>query len=225
MKIVTFSFDDCEIYDRRLAEMMRYFGMKATFFLISGQLGMKVPFHRYGVDTVVERISASEIPETYRGMEVASHTQYHRLPPTENALIQEINESVSLLSRACGYAVCGMAYPGGHCTQAQINVLRNTQLKYARAAAPSYDFAPPQDWFRWQPTCHYADEKLPALLERFAASDGDLLLHIYGHSYELTQPDPQKSWIGFERLLRQLAALPDIRYCTNIEAVRLLKAS
>ena len=59
MKILTFSFDDCEIYDRRVCDMMRRYGLKATFYLISGQLGMKVPFHRYGQDTVVERVSAA----------------------------------------------------------------------------------------------------------------------------------------------------------------------
>lgn len=56
MKILTFSFDDGEIYDRRLAELLRKFGMQATFFLISGQLGIRVPFYRYGEDTVVERV-------------------------------------------------------------------------------------------------------------------------------------------------------------------------
>ena len=64
MKILTFSFDDGEIYDRRLAELLRKFGMQATFFLVSGQLGIRVPFHRYGEDTVVERVSAAEIPAT-----------------------------------------------------------------------------------------------------------------------------------------------------------------
>lgn len=218
MKVITFSFDDCEIYDRRLADMLRDFGMKATFFLISGQLGLKVPFHRYGVDTVVERVSVAEIPETYRGMEVASHTRSHRLSQEESTIIQEVNESVAELSRACGHTVFGMAYPGGHCSRVQVDTLRHTGLKYARTATPSYDFAPPQDWYMWQPTCHYADAQLPDLLERFASSAGDLLFHVYGHSYELTQPDPHKNWTGFEWILRQMAALPGVQYCTNYEA-------
>ena len=39
---------------------------------LSAQLGIRVPFHRYGKDTVVERVSAEELPTTYRGMEIAS---------------------------------------------------------------------------------------------------------------------------------------------------------
>mgnify|MGYP002573803925 CR=1 FL=1 len=34
-KAVTFGFDDGEIHDRRLAEMLRQYGLKATFFLVS----------------------------------------------------------------------------------------------------------------------------------------------------------------------------------------------
>ena len=72
MKILTFSFDDCEVYDRQVCRLLRAYGMQATFYLISTQLGIRVPFHRYGKDTVVERVSAEELPATYRGMEIAS---------------------------------------------------------------------------------------------------------------------------------------------------------
>ena len=40
MKVFTFSFDDCEIYDRRLCALLRQYGLTATFYLISGQLGV-----------------------------------------------------------------------------------------------------------------------------------------------------------------------------------------
>ena len=221
MKILTFSFDDGEIYDCRLAELLRKFGMQATFFLISGQLGIRVPFYRYSEDTVVERVSAAEIPATYCGMEVASHTQFHRLPQEEKEIRREMEESLAVLSRACGYVVCGMAYPGGHCAQAQADTLRRMGLTYARLTEPTHDFAPPDDWLQWRPTCHYADAAMPALLERFAAASGDALFHIYGHSYELTQSDPQKNWLGFERLLQRLSAVPGVQYCTNVDAARL----
>ena len=123
--------------------LLRKFGMQATFFLISGQLGIRVPFYRYGEDTVVERVSAAKIPATYCGMEVASHTQFHRLPQEEKEIRREMEESLAVLSRACGYVVCGMAYPGGHCAQAQADTLRRMGLTYARLTEPTHDFAPP----------------------------------------------------------------------------------
>lgn len=82
-KAVTFGFDDGEIHDRRLAEMLRQYGLKATFFLVSGQMGLTVdPFFRYGRNTRVERVNGGELPLTYAGMEIASHTRFHRLPQT-----------------------------------------------------------------------------------------------------------------------------------------------
>ena len=70
-KALTFGFDDCEQYDRKLAELFRTYKVKATFFLITDSLGARIPFHRYGRDTVVERVTAKELPVTYRGMELA----------------------------------------------------------------------------------------------------------------------------------------------------------
>ncbi|MEG0767891.1 MAG: polysaccharide deacetylase family protein [Clostridia bacterium] len=219
MKIVTFSFDDCEIHDRRLAMLLRQYGMKATFFLISGQLGLSVPFHRYGEDTTVERVTAEEIPITYRGMEVASHTQFHQLPLEATRLREEMTASLQTLSDACGYRVCGMAYPGGQYVETQTEALRQMRLMYARGASPTHTLSVPCDYLRWQPSCHYADEHLPALIHRFLQEEGDLLLHIFGHSYELTQRDSRKNWCAFEETLKVLAGRDDIQYCTNAETV------
>ena len=36
---LTFSYDDGQIFDRRLAQIFREYGMKATFHLNSGKLG------------------------------------------------------------------------------------------------------------------------------------------------------------------------------------------
>ncbi len=221
MKILTFSFDDCEIHDRRLCELLRGYGIKATFYLISGQLSMKVPFHRYGEDTMVERVSAAEIPETYRGMEVASHTREHRL--TDD--MTELHQSLEELSRAWGQEVRGLAYPGGYYTKEQAEMLRSTPVCYARGAAPTHGFALPEDWYAWQPTCHYAEEIVPELIERFLAAPAqeDMLFHLYGHSYELTNPEGAGGWEHFERTLQCLSGRDDIVYATNLEAWKLLK--
>lgn len=38
-KIVTLSFDDGEIQDIRLAELLRKYGLQATFYLCSAHIG------------------------------------------------------------------------------------------------------------------------------------------------------------------------------------------
>ena len=47
-------------------------------------------------------------------------------------------------------------------------------------------------------------------------SDG--IFYIYGHSYELTQKERNKSFSGFEEVIKKLAYREDILYLTNIEA-------
>lgn len=98
-KYLTFSFDDCEIYDRKLCELFRKYKMKATFFLISDQLGFRCDFHRYGENTVVERVSAKEVLTTYAGMEVATHTRNHKCPV--NDLEDAVWDSAEYLSSFC----------------------------------------------------------------------------------------------------------------------------
>lgn len=222
MKVLTFSFDDCEIHDRRLCDLLRKYSIKATFYLLSGLLGQRVPYHRYGVDTVVERVTAEEIPSTYAGMEVADHTLYHRIEDT--TFPADTRQSGEILSKACGYEIKGFAYPGGHFTAHQLSLLKATGLLYARGATHSHNFLLPEDWYIWQPTSHYADPELPQLIQTFLAlpGDEDALFHIYGHSYELTEQNSNRDWQYLEQLLQQLAGREDIVYATNLEAFRLL---
>ncbi len=216
-KILTFGFDDCEIYDRRLCDLFRKYGMKATFFLISDQLGLRCDFHRYGEDTFVERVSPGELKTTYAGMEIASHTANHRCPAEdlESTLVRSCKE----LSALCGYEVDGLAYPGGHYTREHLEKLGNLGISYARTAASTHDFALPTEIFAWDPTCKYDDENIDCLAERFLGYEGEepILFYIYGHSYELTRKDPGCNWKDFERLLQKLSGREDVWYATNRE--------
>lgn len=217
-KILTFSFDDCEAHDRRLCELLRRYGLKATFFLITDQLGFRCDFHRYGEDTVVERVSAGEIAETYKGMEVATHTANHRC--TAEDLEQTVLASARALEALCGYPVRGMAYPGGVYTPAMVAGLRRLGFCYARTAAVTHAFKAPADWLVWDPTCKYDDPAIEKLADAFLSYSGEApaLFHIYGHSYELTRKAPGCDWESFERLLQRLAGREDILYATNIQA-------
>lgn len=216
-KILTFSFDDCESYDRRLCDLLRKYGVKATFFLISGELSLVCDHFRYGEQTVVERVSPEELPETYRGMEVASHTSKHRCPIDD--LKGSVEDSLTCLSSLCGYPVRGLAYPGGEYTQAHIQKLKKLPVAYARTGTVTHTFDLPDEWLAWNPTCAYNDENVIELADRFLHYSGDTpaLFHIFGHSYELTQKKKGCDWESFEELLKKLSGRPDVWYATNIE--------
>lgn len=216
-KILTFSFDDCENYDRRLCDLLRKYGMKATFFLISGELSLVCDHYRYGEKTIVERVSPEELPVTYRGMEVASHTTAHHCSPDD--LKDSVEDSLSRLSQLCGYPVRGLAYPGGEYTAELVQELKKLPVAYARTAAATHDFALPDEWLTWHPTCTYNDDDVLSLADRFLDYRGETpaLFHVFGHSYELTQKKKGCDWESFEELLQKLSGRPDVWYATNIE--------
>ncbi len=66
---------------------------------------------------------------------------------------------------------------------------------------------------------------LAALIDEFlvAPKEETLLLHIFGYSYELTNPDARHNWEYFEKLLERLAGRRDVEYMTNGEAVQALE--
>lgn len=224
MKYLTFGFDDCEIYDRTLCSLFRKYGMKATFFLISDQLGFKCDFNRYGEDTVVERVSPGEIAETYKGMEVATHTAAHKCPVDD--LENSVFRSAEYLSELCGYTVKGMAYPGGAYTDEHIKRLKNSRIAYSRATECTHGFKKPDEWLAWGPTCKYDDEEVLRLADEFISlkSDEDQIFYIYGHSYELTRRQSGCDFASFEKLLDKLSGKDDIIYATNLEIAENLMA-
>lgn len=224
-KILTFGFDDCEIHDRKLCDIFRKYNLKATFFLISGQLSQKCDFHRYGEDTVVERVSPFELKETYKGMEVASHTENH------NCQISNINQTVvkscENLSKLCGYKVNGFAYPGGHYTLELAEELKKNGVLYARTVEETNNFKLPENLLTWHPTCKYDNENINKLAEDFLNYNGNepALFYIYGHSYELTQKSEPYNWESFEKVLKKLSGKKDIWYATNKEVAEWLKCT
>lgn len=224
-KYLTFSFDDCEIYDREVCRLLRRYGMKGTFFLISGQLGFRCGFHRYGEDTFVERVCAGELRETYEGMEIGTHTAEHGC--TAENLKTAVWDSAECLSELCGYKVRGMAYPGGIYTPEYIRELRRMGMRYARTAECTCSFAVPREWLAWNPTCRYDDDRIEELTDAFLSysDEEDAVFHIYGHSYELTRREERQGFAGFEKLLRRLSGREDVIYATNMEVWEALRCT
>lgn len=209
-KYVTFSFDDAENYDLRLAALLNKYGIKATFFIITNQIGKKIPHHRYGQDTIVERVTVDDIKNRYPNMEIASHTSSHCgcIKIDDDFIEKEIKTSFKLLSDITGDECIGMAYPGGSYDLESVNKLKENGVLYARTIDVTCNFKLPEDFLIWNPTCAFTDDRCPELVHEFINSDCDdvQLLNIYGHSYELENPN--KDWWKFfeDEICRPLAA-------------------
>ena len=161
---ITLSYDDGNTADIRLAEIFRENGLKATFHLNSGRLG------------VGNTVSADQIPEVYRTHEVSCHMVTHPFPTDipDISVLEEIIEDRRVLEAACGYVVRGMSYPFGNSSSHVIDLCRTAGMEYARTTLSTKSFGLPQDFLAWHPTCHH-NENVMERLENFYAFDK------YGH--------------------------------------------
>lgn len=217
-KALTFSYDDGQIFDRRLAELLRSHGMKGTFHLNSGMLDA-----HSGNDTFV---GTEELKDIYAGHEIACHGVQHRNPAmlTRQQLVLEIQDDRRALEKLTGRMVQGMSYAFGSYNQEVIEVARSLGIKYSRTVNSTRGFFPPADFMQWHPTCHHND-KLLELGDSFlnVADYYELpLMYVWGHSFEFGRSG---DWSVIETFTEKMAGKDDIWYAANIEIYTYINAS
>ena len=135
-KAVTFSYDDGAEQDKRLINLLDKYGLKCTFNINSGLLGIQGSLERsiFGTTKTVchNKIPIDEIGQVYENHEVACHTVTHPtlrdLPDRE--IINEVLEDVAALERITGKKVYGMAYPNGYGLPDPVKWEKLTGTKY-----------------------------------------------------------------------------------------------
>lgn len=230
-KVLTLSYDDGKVEDRRLVEIFNKNGIRATFNLNSALADMDV------------RIPKEEWKALYAGHEVAVHTCTHptisRCPNTE--IVQEILNDRIELERVMEYPVRGMAFPNGSCDERTCRIAADLGIRYARLAADRYasvfsaeegakyaegpillgdatGFEMPENYMQWLPTCHH-NHHLIDFGEKFLALKKQqylYMMYVWGHSFEFTRND---NWALMEDFCEMMGGHNDIWYATNIEIV------
>ena len=228
-KAVTFSYDDGVLQDRRTIDMLNQYGLKATFNINSGLLGLNRTLS-FGADIGIvdhSSVKAEDVKYIYEGHEVAAHTLTHPLLPkqTDEEVTRQVEEDRLALSEMVGYEVVGMAYPcGGVNNDDRVaRIIRETTgVQYARTITSTHSFELQDNLYRFNPTLHH-DEALKQLdfIETFLNTEFDApaLLYIWGHSYEF---DARKTWGAFEELCHMLSGRQDVFYGTNKEVFGLV---
>lgn len=216
-KALTFSYDDGQIFDRRLAELFRQHGMKATFHLNSATLS------RDSSNTTF--VGVEELEQVYEGHEVACHGLQHRTPTTlsDQQLVQEILEDRKELEKLTGKFVQGMSYAFGNYDRDVIRIARSLGIKYSRTVKSTNNFFPPEDFMEWHPTCHHSGNLLE-LGERFLNVSEWMelpLMYVWGHSYEFGLSD---DWSVIEQFCEKMEGKKDIWYATNMEIYEYIAA-
>ena len=77
-KAITFSYDDGVTQDRRLIELFGRYGLKATFNLNSGLLGLRGEVPCCGTTAQHNKVQPEEVRSLYTGHEIAVHTLTHQ---------------------------------------------------------------------------------------------------------------------------------------------------
>ena len=213
-KAVTFSYDDGVEQDIRLTELFRKYGVKATFNLNSG-LDESGSWNFKGVE--VRRIPFAQMPEVYRGQEIACHASTH--PNLEELSPRELhwelwNDRKTLESRfEC--TISGMALPYGTWNSQVREAIEKLGFSFCRTVESTHTFERPKDFLLWGATCHHADPQLMELAAKFRQTQEELaLFYIWGHAYEF---EGDQNWQVMEELLQMLSQDPDIWYATNGE--------
>lgn len=224
MKAVTFSYDDGVTQDRRLIKLFNKYGLKATFNLNSNRFGKAGLLVQQNVTVAHVKPTVEELPDIYRGHEVAVHTLDHpRLTELDEAeIIRQVEGDRENLERIFGCDVVGMAYPcGGVNNDDRVAaVIRdNTAMKYARTISDNYSFELQDNLYRFDPTVRHQNfERLFELADRFLSlpelPSEPQIFYIWGHSYEL---DIEDSWDIMEEFCKKISGRDDIFYGTNRE--------
>lgn len=220
MKIITFSFDDGEIYDERLCQLFRKYEIHASFGLRSGCFDMHGKlfnedgsfFREYQI------LGEKDIARVYKGFEICSHGAHHRgfTKLSYDELKQEIGQDQIVFKRLTGQDIIGAIYPGGQYNDTSIQNLKSLDIKYCRATPDgNYNTDVPHNWLAWIPTCHFQDRFLLEFIQDFSSRSNSVpqILHIFGHSYELEYKD-RDWWEYFEIILQAVRDIPDARFLT-----------
>ncbi|MBE6563800.1 MAG: polysaccharide deacetylase [Ruminococcaceae bacterium] len=210
-KIVTFSYDDGRVFDRRLVDIFNTYGLKATFHLNSGFL------HR---DTCID---PAEIKTLYAGHEVAAHGKIHasqNMVSTQN-IVYDVLEDKRALEELCGYPVRGFSYPNGYCCADYGKVMESLGIEYSRTINSTGKFGLPYNFLMWNPTCHHRDNGVAKATQFVKQVPNATLFYMWGHSYEF---DTNNNWEVIEEIAKVISGHDDYWYATNIEIVDYIKA-
>ena len=206
-KVLTMSYDDGRLEDRRLVELFNRYGIRGTFNLNGG---LPRP----------ERIPESEWVELYKGHEVACHT-YHHPTISRSPLDQTARHVLAYrmqLEGVMGYPVRGLAYPNGSWTPEIAALLPALGIRYARVVGDTHDFAMPHDFMTWKATCHHTHNLLEdgkRFVELYK-TQYLYMMYVWGHSFEFRTEEDGALMGQFCQLA---GGREDTWYATNIEIV------
>ena len=209
-KYLLFSLDGGSVYDRKLVQLFRRYGMTGTFHLSSGLLGQPQSMASQGLVCTADGISAKQVASLYAGQELAARGQdFCPLCPLSDAEIRtQTEEDRRVLRRLAQKSVIGFSYPcGAWDARVKQIVKEETGICYARTMHATHTFASPTDFYTWDPTAFLIDDAVFSLAEDFCRTEEEAVFLLCGSALET---ELFHGWDRLDALLRTLAFRPEI---------------
>lgn len=197
-KAFTISYDDGCKADERLISLMKSYNVKGTFNLVGSWQVNK---------------------DLYTDFEVAAHGFDHCLLDNCHGTILalQILKDRQKLEKDFDRIIRGFAYPGGGYSAEAEQMLKSLGICYSRTTGSSGNFEIPQNWLRWNMTCHHNNPKLFDFADRFLNETEKgipNLFSVWGHSYEFDDSD---NWNVIEKLFETVANKSNVWYASCID--------
>lgn len=223
-KALTFSYDDGVEADVRLVKLFDKYGLKGTFNLNSMLFDCKEWHGRMDEEQTYSTFNNSLHEVALHG---ARHIFLNKVPITE--AINELLQNRLYLENKFSRIVRGLAYAYNSYSDEIINVLPQLGIAYARTTENSHTFELPQNFLKWNPTCHHSDPQLLEFAEKLLTCSPNTekkhrepcLMYVWGHSYEF---DDNNNWELIEKFAKKVSGKNDIWYATNIEICQYVSA-
>lgn len=214
-KVLTLSYDDGYIYDRRLIDIFDKYGLLATFNISSGRY-----YPENGREDGCRIMKLSEAKKLYLNSkhEIALHTFSHCALTylKSGQVINEISEDRRFAENEFKRRITGLAYPYGAYDETVLKIAEVCGISYSRGKE-TRNFSFPENLLEFNPTCHHNDPQLFEFAEHFVNGDPrhwNWMFFVWGHSRELEE---NNDWERMEKFSEFVGRREDIWYATNIE--------
>lgn len=219
-KACTLSYDDGELHDERLIEIMRKYGLKGTFNLNSRNIKSGSPYH-LGAEKIKE-LFGSDTEIALHGFE---HLSLAKVTPP--LAVRDVIANKEYLEESFAGVIRGMAYAGGSLNDEVVDILRLCDVAYSRTTLSTEAFDLPEDWLRLNPTCHHKNPKLFELVDKFLETETHYrrikpkLFYLWGHSFEFARDN---NWDVIEKFGEIMTKRDDVWHATNMEIYNYVEA-
>lgn len=236
--IVTTSWDDGHILDKRLATLLKKYGIAGTFYI--------APHNRELKPSML--LTKKEILNLSKDFEIGSHTMSHHVMPdlTDEECAIEIEDSKKYLEALTGTEITSFCYPRGAYTKQIARQVQQAGYLYARTVK-EYDFGATKSWLEAGTSIETHRLPIPRLgpsfmeiarfcggkplktllnlsWERRAKTMFDMVrqhggvFHLWGHSWAI---ENERGWKKVESVLDYIHGHTDVSYLTNAELAQI----